>query len=66
MFQFLAVAAQVANGIMIGFQTDPAYEGWEWWTYIELVFALFLMLEAWPRVSLRRLPGVMTETKGNR
>jgi len=35
----------VANGVMIGFQTDPFYEIWEGWAYVELGFALFLFLE---------------------
>lgn len=35
----------VANGVMIGLQTDPFYEIWEGWAYVELGFALFLFLE---------------------
>ena len=33
------------NGIMIGFQTDPVYEKWTGWPYIEFVFVpRFLMV----------------------
>ncbi|CAE7569889.1 unnamed protein product [Symbiodinium pilosum] len=30
---------------MIGFQTDPQYRDWSGWVYVEMVFALFLVLE---------------------
>ncbi|CAE6964861.1 unnamed protein product [Symbiodinium natans] len=39
----------VANGVMIGFQTDPAYEDWGGWVYLEAAFAGSLVLE----ISLR-------------
>lgn len=35
----------VVNGIMIGFQTDRAFESWPGWPYIETVFAVLLVLE---------------------
>eukprot|EP00435_Cladocopium_sp_Y103_P071037 s12_g36.t1 len=42
----------VVNGIMIGFQTDRAYEAWSGWPYIETVFAVLLVLECIVRFSL--------------
>jgi len=44
----------VANGVMIGFQTDPAYEGWTGFFYIELVLFIFLLLEIALRMHLLR------------
>eukprot|EP00913_Durusdinium_trenchii_P009453 g8885.t1 len=35
----------IANGVMIGFQTDPYYEDWSGWIYMECVFAGLLLLE---------------------
>ncbi|CAE7423699.1 CACNA1S [Symbiodinium natans] len=40
----------LANGIMIGFQTDPSFEPWEGWAYVELGFACVLLLEIALRV----------------
>ncbi|CAK9096890.1 unnamed protein product [Durusdinium trenchii] len=42
----------VVNGIMIGFQTDPTFEGWSGWPYIEVAFAVLLVLECVVRFSL--------------
>lgn len=42
----------LVNGIMIGFQTDPVYEMWTGWPYIEFVFAVLLILECIVRFSL--------------
>jgi len=42
----------VANGIMIGFQTDPGYENWEGFFYLEVVFAAFIWLEIFLRMHL--------------
>jgi len=39
---------------MIGFQTDPAYEGWTGFFYIELVLFIFLLLEIALRMHLLR------------
>ncbi|CAE7331812.1 Cacna1c [Symbiodinium sp. CCMP2456] len=36
----------IANGIMIGFQTDKRWENWSGWPYIEGVLAFFLLLES--------------------
>ncbi|OLP87344.1 Voltage-dependent L-type calcium channel subunit alpha-1C [Symbiodinium microadriaticum] len=36
----------IANGIMIGFQTDRRWENWSGWPYIEGVLAFFLLLES--------------------
>ncbi|CAE7946718.1 CAC [Symbiodinium sp. KB8] len=41
-----------ANGIMIGFQTDPGYEDWGGWIYLEVVFAAVLVVECAFRVHL--------------
>jgi len=41
----------VANGLMIGFQTDPSYESWNGWIYFEMVFGFFLVLEIVMRMS---------------
>ncbi|CAE7846223.1 Voltage-dependent L-type calcium channel subunit alpha-1S [Symbiodinium microadriaticum] len=35
----------IGNGIMIGFQTDPNYKDWNGWVYIEMAFAVCLILE---------------------
>jgi len=42
----------VANGIMIGFQTDPSYENWSGWIYLEIMFAFVLIIECCFRVHL--------------
>jgi len=44
----------VANGIMIGFQTDPRYEAWSGWIYFESIFAAFLLLEILLRMRFLR------------
>eukprot|EP00435_Cladocopium_sp_Y103_P069025 s12_g32.t1 len=48
---FVAVLI-VANGIMIGFQTEPTYQVWDGWPIIECVFAGFLVLEILLRMHL--------------
>ncbi|CAE7331832.1 CAC [Symbiodinium sp. CCMP2456] len=48
---FVAVLI-IANGIMIGFQTDPLYEDWGGWIYLEVVFAVVLVVECAFRVHL--------------
>ncbi|CAE7350729.1 Catsper1, partial [Symbiodinium microadriaticum] len=48
---FVAVLI-IANGVMIGFQTDPAYQDWDGWAYFEAAFASFLLLEIAFRVHL--------------
>eukprot|EP00439_Symbiodinium_sp_Y106_P086151 s312_g31.t1 len=58
---FVAVLI-VANGVMIGFQTDPAYQDsrrwccldqdWHGWAYFEAAFASFLLLEIAFRMHL--------------
>jgi len=50
---FVAVLI-LANGIMIGFQTDPLYQDWEGWVYLELAFAIVLLLEIFLRINLLR------------
>jgi len=35
----------VGNGVMIGFQSDPGYENWHGWPFLELGFACLLILE---------------------
>ncbi|CAJ1353836.1 unnamed protein product [Effrenium voratum] len=47
----------VGNGIMIGFQTDPAYANWGGWTYLEIGFAACLLLEIGLRMHLLRCWG---------
>ncbi|CAJ1379020.1 unnamed protein product, partial [Effrenium voratum] len=42
----------VANGVMIGFQTDPLYRSWPGWTYLEIMFATFLVIEVSIRMYL--------------
>ncbi|CAE7423723.1 Cacna1s [Symbiodinium natans] len=42
----------LVNGIMIGFQTDPNFEHWSGWPYVELIFAILLVLECCLRVWL--------------
>jgi len=44
----------VGNGIMIGLQTEPGFDEWPGWTYVELVFAAFLLLEIALRMHLLR------------
>eukprot|EP00913_Durusdinium_trenchii_P023569 g22144.t1 len=44
----------VGNGVMIGFQTDPCCEDLSVWPYIELAFALLLVIEILLRVHLLR------------
>ena len=41
----LVACVIIANGIMIGFQTDPEYRDWDGWIWIETAFALFLIAE---------------------
>ncbi|CAE7273000.1 Cacna1s [Symbiodinium natans] len=48
---FVAVLI-VGNGVMIGFQTDPAFESWGGFFYFELVFAIFIWLEIFLRIHL--------------
>ncbi|CAE7893516.1 unnamed protein product, partial [Symbiodinium microadriaticum] len=40
----------LANGILIGLQTDPTFEDWPHWVYVEMVFNFFLVLEDCSRV----------------
>ncbi|CAE7830626.1 Cacna1e, partial [Symbiodinium microadriaticum] len=42
----------LVNGILIGFQTDPRFEHWPGWPYVELAFAILLVLECCMRVWL--------------
>jgi len=42
----------LVNGILIGFQTDPRFEHWPGWPYVELAFAVLLVLECCMRVWL--------------
>ena len=35
----------IANGVSIGIQTDPLYEGWPYWMYVELGFVVLLSIE---------------------
>jgi len=42
----------LVNGIMIGFQTDPNFEDWRGWPYVELVFAILLVAECLVRLWL--------------
>ncbi|OLP93426.1 Voltage-dependent L-type calcium channel subunit alpha-1S [Symbiodinium microadriaticum] len=44
----------LANGIMIGFQTDPNYQEWEGWIYLETAFAVLLILEILFRMHFLR------------
>ena len=44
----------LANGIVIGFQTDPSYQSWEGWIYLETAFAVFLILEILFRIRFLR------------
>jgi len=44
----------LANGIMIGFQTDPNYQHWEGWIYLETAFAVLLVLEILFRIHFLR------------
>ncbi|CAE7473286.1 Catsper1 [Symbiodinium sp. CCMP2456] len=44
----------LANGIMIGFQTDPMYEHWQGWIHIETAFAILLVLEILLRILVLR------------
>ncbi|CAK9022526.1 L type [Durusdinium trenchii] len=44
----------VANGIMIGFQTDPEYADWPGFIYFEAVFGVFLVLEILLRMRILR------------
>ena len=44
----------VLNGIMIGFQTDPAYEDWSGWAYVDLTFQCCLLVEILFRMHLLR------------
>ncbi|CAE7218385.1 Cacna1c [Symbiodinium natans] len=40
----------VANGISIGIQTDPHFENWEGWLYVEMGFVLLLAVELLARI----------------
>lgn len=42
----------VANGICIGIQTDPTYENWDGWLYVELGFVIGLSLELLTRIRI--------------
>eukprot|EP00439_Symbiodinium_sp_Y106_P005727 s1252_g1.t1 len=42
----------VANGICIGIQTDPTYENWHGWLYVELGFVTGLSLELITRILI--------------
>eukprot|EP00439_Symbiodinium_sp_Y106_P061816 s517_g9.t1 len=42
----------LANGIMIGLQTDPTFEDWPHWVYVEMVFNFFLVLEVMLRLCI--------------
>lgn len=44
----------VLNGVMIGFQTDPAFEDWTGFVYIEMAMFSFLLLEIALRMHLLR------------
>ncbi|CAE7800346.1 unnamed protein product [Symbiodinium sp. CCMP2456] len=44
----------LANGIVIGFQTDPSYQNWEGWIYLETAFAVLLVLEILFRIYFLR------------
>ncbi|CAE7661770.1 Cacna1c [Symbiodinium microadriaticum] len=44
----------VLNGILIGFQTDPAYQDWPGWAYVDLAFQSFLLLEILFRMHFLR------------
>ncbi|CAE7405942.1 CAC, partial [Symbiodinium pilosum] len=50
---FVAVLI-IANGVMIGFQTDMRYQAWEGWVYLEAAFGSFLLLEIALRMHLLR------------
>ena len=43
-----------ANGVMVGFQTDPQYKHWPGWIYVEIVFAMFLVAEICFRLCVLR------------
>ena len=43
----------IANGVMIGFQTDPAYRDWPHWLALEAGFASILLLEIAVRMYLQ-------------
>ncbi|CAJ1397974.1 unnamed protein product [Effrenium voratum] len=42
----------VLNGVMIGFQTDPVFEEWGGWIYLEITFSSFLVIETLLRMHL--------------
>ncbi|CAE7337534.1 unnamed protein product [Symbiodinium necroappetens] len=42
----------IANGISIGIQTDPLYEGWPYWMYVELGFVVLLSIENLTRTAV--------------
>ncbi|CAE7397036.1 unnamed protein product [Symbiodinium sp. CCMP2456] len=42
----------IANGISIGIQTDPMYEGWPYWMYVELGFVVLLSIENLTRTAV--------------
>ncbi|CAE7546767.1 Catsper1 [Symbiodinium natans] len=43
----------IANGVMIGFQTDPQWKDWPHWIAVEAAFACFLILEIVLRMYLQ-------------
>jgi len=44
----------VANGVMIGFQSDPSYQDWPGWIYVEIAFAVCLVMEICVRCYVMR------------
>ncbi|CAE7622209.1 unnamed protein product, partial [Symbiodinium necroappetens] len=57
----------LANGILIGLQTDPTFEDWPHWVYVEMVFNFFLVLEVMLRLcSLNRLLGSCFQSSNSR
>ncbi|CAE7327233.1 Cacna1c [Symbiodinium natans] len=43
-----------ANGVMIGFQTDPQYKDWPGWIYVEMIFAMLMLAEICFRLCVLR------------
>eukprot|EP00435_Cladocopium_sp_Y103_P021229 s324_g5.t1 len=44
----------IGNGVMIGFQTEPAHQEWPGWIYFEMSFAFVLWIEIGFRMRLLR------------
>jgi len=44
----------IGNGVMIGFQTEPAHQEWTGWIYFEMSFAFVLWMEIAFRMRLLR------------